>query len=228
MSGKRKNKNQRLSRRQERQLAKAKAQRKRRLAYGALIGGLILIVALLVWQTSQGQAQTIADIPDPVEGPDTAPVTILDFSDFGCPSCRAWHNAGIQKAIVERYGDQVQFVWKDFPVISAQSPLAAEAGQCANVQGKFWPYHDYIYEQGSALDRNSLSRYAQIVGLDVQAFDECLDGHQTRGKVSDNLKLARSFNLRGAPSFVVNGKVLPAPPDFNQLSAIIDNELAQQ
>ncbi len=226
MSKKRKKDPQRASRQRKRQLAKAKARQRRRLLYSVLgVAGLLLIV-FVIWNANAGKAPALQDIPDPVVGPASAPVQILEFSDFGCPSCRAWHNASIQQAIEKRFGDQVQFVWKDFPIITAQSPLAAEAGQCANVQGAFWPYHDYIYENLGGLDRSSLSRYAQSVGLDIAAFDTCLDGHQTRDKVAENLRLARSYNLRGAPSFVVNGKVLPAPPDYNQLAAIIENELA--
>lgn len=228
-SSKKKTSSHRTSRREERLKARAKAQQRKRYLYGGvgLIGLVILIFVIFNATQSSVPALDPNELADPTVGPDSAPVQILEFSDFGCPSCRAWHNAGIQEAIVEQFGDQVQFVWKDFPVISAESPQAAEAAQCANVQGMFWPYHDYIYEHLSGLDRKSLSRYAEIVGLDVAAFDQCLDSHQTRPKVAENLKLARSYNLRGAPSFVVNGKVLPAPPNFDQLAAIVENELNQ-
>jgi len=76
-------------------------------------------------------------VDDPALGPTTAPVTIVEYGDFGCPSCRAWHRAGILKQIRAQYGEKVRFVWRDFPVITPQSPQAAVAAQCAYDQRRF-------------------------------------------------------------------------------------------
>lgn len=220
----------RRSERREQRLQQQRSQRNRRYA---LFGAAVVVGAVLLFMVLRsmgGAALAPEAVPDPVVGPDSAAVTVLEFSDFGCPSCRTWHNAGIQEAIVEKYGDQVQFVWKDFPVISAQSPLAAEAGQCAGAQDEFWAYHDYVYENSSGLglglSRDDLSRYAQAVGLDVAVFDACVDDGLMKAKVGANLQLAREYRLRGAPSFVVNGEVLPAPPSFAELDAIIQAALS--
>ncbi len=106
-----------------------------------------------------------------------APVRIVEFGDFGCPACRAWHNSGIRNALIEEYGEDISFTYRHFPVITTQSPRAAEAGQCASEQGKFCDYHDYIYESTplAALSPDQLKSYADAVGLDKQQFDECLD-----------------------------------------------------
>ena len=78
----------------------------------------------------------------PALGPATAPVTIVEYADFGCPACWEWYKLGILNQLRAKYGDQIRFVWRDFPVITLLSPKAAEAGQCAHEQGKFWEFHD--------------------------------------------------------------------------------------
>ena len=85
-------------------------------------------------------------------------MTIIEYGDFGCPTCRGWEQAGVLKQIVATYGDQVHFVWRDYPIITAQSPQAAEAGQCAFDQGKFWQYHDLLYAKQPALSISDLNR----------------------------------------------------------------------
>jgi protein-disulfide isomerase len=121
------------------------------------------------------------------------------------------------------YGDQVQFVWKDFPVITAQSPKAAEAGQCAFDQGKFWEYHDLLYEQAYSLSVTDLKTYAAQIGLDTEKFAQCLDSGQNRAKVERSLNEAlREYGFPGTPSFLVNDKKLVGPPTFETLKSMID------
>lgn len=164
---------------------------------------------------------------NPTLGPDSAKVTITEYGDYGCPSCRTWHNAGILKQIIATYGDQVQFVWKDFPVITSQSPKAAEAGQCAFDQGKFWEYHDLLYANAPALSVSELKTYAVQIGLDAGKFNQCLDSGQNRAKVAQNLNEAqREYAFPGTPSFLVNGKKLVGPPSFDVLKSTIDSILA--
>src|SRR5260221_6782781 len=112
---------------------------------------------------------------DPSLGPQSAPVTLVEYGDFACPTCKAWHQAGVLKQVRAKYGDRLRFVWRDFPIIAPESFKAAEAGQCANDQGKFWPYHDTLYDHAPALDVSDLKAYARAVGLDAATFDRCLD-----------------------------------------------------
>ncbi len=207
---------------------KIRAQKNRRQWIG--IGALALIIlAAAFWNFSRPKAQPLDETrlaSNPTIGSDSAKVVITEYADFGCPACRAWHNAGILEQVLASYGDQVQFVWKDFPVITAQSPKAAEAGQCALDQGKFWEYHDVLFENASALNVNDLKRYAAQLGLDIAQFNQCLDSGQNRAKVEQNLDEARSLGLPGTPSFLVNGKKLVGPPSFETLKATIDAILA--
>jgi protein-disulfide isomerase len=218
----------RKSQKQVRQ-EKIRAQKARQqwIGYGAL--ALILIGAIF-WKFSRPKAQPLDEArlaSDPTIGSDSAKVVITEYADFGCPACRAWHNAGIREQVIAAYGDQVQFVWKDFPVITAQSPKAAEAGQCAFDQGKFWEYHDILFENPSALGVSNLKGYAAQIGLDTETFNACLDSGQNRAKVEQSLNEAqREYGLPGTPSFLVNGRKLIGPPTFEVLKSTIDTILA--
>lgn len=218
----------RKSQKQVRQ-EKIHAQKMRRQWIG--IGALALIlIAAVFWNASRPKAQPLNETrlaSDPTIGSASAKVIITEYADFGCPACRAWHNAGIMEQVIAAYGDQVQFVWKDFPVITAQSPTAAEAGQCAFDQGNFWEYHDVLFANAPALGASELKEYAAQIGLDTETFNACLDSGQNRAKVEQSLNEAqREYGLPGTPSFLVNGVKLAGPPTFELLKSIIDEILA--
>jgi protein-disulfide isomerase len=208
---------------------KIRAQRARRqwLGYGALA---LILIAAIFWNASRPKAQPLDETrlaSNPTLGSDSAKVVITEYGDFGCTSCRAWHNAGIMEQVRAAYGDDVQFVWKDFPVITAQSPKAAEAGQCAFDQGKFWEYHDLLFANAPALSVSDLKNYAAQLGLDTAKFNQCLDSGQNRAKVEQSLNEAqRQYAFPGTPSFLVNGKKLVGPPSYETLKSTIDSILA--
>lgn len=216
------------SRRQEQRVKRQQKQRSRTIGLVALVV-ILAATAVGVFVLQRGGSTASANalqLDDPALGPETVPVTIVEYGDFGCPACRSWHKAGILEAIMAQYGDQVRFVWKDYPVITPQSPKAAEAAQCASAQGKFWEYHDHLYDNASNLRIDDLKRYAAAVGLDQAAFSECLDGGQAKSKVQENLQEGRRLHVRGTPSFTVNGELLPGPPSFQQLEQLILAELS--
>ncbi len=208
--------------------AKVAQKKRNQLIQASIVGLAILaVVATLAWP--QGGMKAVSQVRlvnDPTVGAEAAPVVITEFADFGCHGCQGWHEAGIKDRILEEYGDKVQFVWKDFPVITAQSPKAAEAGQCAYDQDKFWPFHDLVYESHAGLALSTLKRHAETVGMDMNAFNQCLDSGQHEATVAHDLEFARSLRLRATPSFRVNGRTLPGPPSYEQLAGIIENELA--
>lgn len=161
-------------------------------------------------------------------GPASAPVTITEFADFGCITCKAWHQFGIREEILAEYGEQVRFVWRDFPVTTAASPKAAEAGFCAHDQGQFWAYHEILYANAPALGVNDLKAYAEATGLDTTQFNQCLDSGEHQGSVERELAAASEQGFRSVPSFLVNGRKLIGPPSYEQLVTIIDEILAAQ
>lgn len=145
----------------------------------------------------------------PYYGADEALVTITEFSDFTCISCKSWHLSGVLHEIVEQYAGLVRVEWRDFPVITSDSEGAAETGQCAHDQRRFWDYLDRVYnEPGSAYvngGESDLIRYAEEIGLDMAAFNNCLDSGRHRATVGYDLDFARRQGLTGAPTFMVNG-----------------------
>jgi len=164
---------------------------------------------------------------DPSFGFDDARIVIVEYADFGCSACRAWHYSGIIERIIIMYSEDVKFVWKDFPVITAQSPKAAEAGQCAFDQGKFWEYHRIVYDNYPSLGVDKLKEYAEKAGLNMREFNQCLDSGKNRAKIAQSLAEARSYGFPGTPSFLVNGRPLVGPPSFEMLQAIIEEILAE-
>jgi protein-disulfide isomerase len=160
-----------------------------------------------------------------VIGPATAPVTIVEYGDFGCSTCRAWENQGVLAKILARYGDKVRFIWRDLPVITPQSPKAAEAADCANDQNQFWPYHDLLYSKAPALSISDLKAYAAQLGLDTPRFNACLDSSQHAVDVNNDLKDGFSHGFRATPSFLVNNMPEIGPISFDQFSQLIDAAL---
>lgn len=120
------------------------------------------------------------------------------------------------------YGDQIRFVWRDFPVITAQSPKAAEAAQCAYDQGFFWEYHDLLFERANSLRVGDLKAYAGELDLDSAAFNQCLDSGQHQATVENDLQDAYRHRFRGTPSFLVNDQPLAGPPNFQSLQNLIE------
>lgn len=208
--------------RSAREKRRAQEKQKGMLKFG-VIGLVVLAIAAVILSRPRPQPLSAERLAaDPAYGLETARVTIVEYSDYGCPSCQAWHNSGVLQRIRDTYGDQVHFVWKDFPVISAASPKAAEAGQCAFDQGKFWEYHDILYARSPAISVNQLKTYAVELGLDADRFNACLDSSQNAPKVEQSTEEGYNYGFNGAPAFVVNGQKLIGPPSFEMLQAIID------
>lgn len=213
--------------RKERVAQRKTAKRNRTLFTFTGIVGFIAILAYVTWtQVGGGNALPAATVADPWMGVAEGSIEIVEYADFGCPACRSWHAAGIRDRVLAEFGDKVRFVWKDFPVITRQSPMAAEAGHCANLQDKFWAFHDLVYEGYVGLERSALEGYAEQAGLEMEQFNLCLDERKMAAKVQANEQSARQLGLRGTPGFVVDGQVLPGPPSFEMLSSMINRALA--
>lgn len=155
-------------------------------------------------------------------GPTDAPVTIIEYGDFGCTTCRSWFRQGVLGQILAYYGPRVRFVWRDFPIITVASPRAAEAGQCAFDQGQFWAYHDLLYSRAPALSVSDLKAYAAEPGLDAARFDACLDSGMHPAKVEASTKHAYAHGFVATPAFLVNGRPIAGPQSFEYFMGVID------
>jgi protein-disulfide isomerase len=162
----------------------------------------------------------------PARGPAGAPVTLVEFSDFQCPYCSQLRP--VLDQVIERYGDQVRLVYRQYPVASLhpQAQKAAEASLCAHEQGRFWEMHDAMFADQGALAVEELKETARTLGLDAPAFAECLDaGRQEAGVLAD-LEAGREAGVRGTPALFINGRMGTGLQRLETLSRIIDDELA--
>jgi len=197
-----------------------------------LIAGLGILVLILNnssggENTGLGLLESVTPINERALGPATAKVIVTEYSDFGCITCKAWHDFGIRDQIIEKFGTDVRFVWRDFPVITPDSRLAAEAGFCAHDQKMFWEYHDIVFENSPKLDAENLISYAGMAGLNTKLFQGCLESGIYAESVEKETQNALDLGLRGTPSFFVNNQPLIGPPSFEQLSEIITTFLDQ-
>lgn len=212
--------------------------RQHRLALGIIIGAVIIGALLLLPRpgakpaaTSMGANVAVPTSPAPIEaapalGPATAPVTITEYADFGCPACWEWYKLGVLDQLRAKYGDQIRFVWRDFPVITLLSPKAAEAGQCAHQQGKFWEFHDAVYQHEGAIEASDLQAYASEVGLDMKQFDDCVTSRRYQDRVNAQQHEGFERGLNGAPAFFVNDQRVIGPQSAAIFEKIIDPILA--
>jgi protein-disulfide isomerase len=163
---------------------------------------------------------------DPIKGPANAPVTIIEFSDYQCPFC-ARVNPTLDQ-VRKVYGDQVRIVFKDFPLPNhPEAPKAAEAAHCAGEQGKYWELHDRMFANQQALQVPMLKQYALAVGLDMNAFNECLDSGKHAARVTENLRSGEALGVSSTPTLYVNGRPVVGAQPFDYLKAVIDEELAR-
>jgi len=201
-------------------------------ALGLLIIGALVIIIYINLKPATGKSRfstpTNVALMDaaPALGPKSAPVTIIEYADFGCPSCWYWYKDGVLNQLRLKYGNQIRFVWRDYPVITLLSPRAAEAGQCANEQGKFWEFHDAVYENQGAIEAGNLKAYAAAIGLNMSQFDECMTSRRYKDRVNAEQTEAFTHGYNGAPFFLINNHALIGPQPLAVFSATIDPLLA--
>jgi len=161
----------------------------------------------------------------PALGPESAPVTIVEFSDFQCPYCA--RAAPVVKQLHERYPDSVRIVYRHFPLDSVhpQARPAAEASLCAADQDRFWEYHDVLFENARQLGEEDLIRYAEELGLDMAEFRTCLEEGRHAAQVERDLEAGRRAGVTGTPSFFVNGRMLGGAQPLEAFVRVIESEL---
>jgi protein-disulfide isomerase len=163
----------------------------------------------------------------PSKGPDGAPVTIVEFSDYECPFCvRA---EATVKDLLAKYPGKIKLVYRDYPLpMHPRAPKAAEAAHCAGDQGKYWEMHDKLFTPGAKLEVADLKTHARDVGLDGGKFDKCLDSGEKAKDVDANRKAGDEAGVSGTPAFFINGRLLSGAQPLEAFSAIVDQELKQK
>jgi protein-disulfide isomerase len=218
-------------------------------------------LASLAVQQAQQPAQPAAQAPQPTStpapprvyeietegypslGPEDAPITIVEFSDYQCPYCYRWH-VQVYEALLAAYPGQIRFVYRNFPLNFHQNAFAsAEAALCAGDQNAYWQFHDLLFDNhplvnnqtGAVLDQATYNQFAAGLGLDVTSFEECMTSHKYQQFILDDMAYANSLPfdsngeaaVGGTPTFFINGYRLGGAYPIEYFKEIIDAELAK-
>jgi len=194
-----------------------------------IIGGVVLVVIAIIAVSamnfdSTGTMTNNANTPltasslsfsnlvtddTPLKGDPSAPITLVEFSDFQCPNCARFAkevSPQIEATYVE--SGMVSIAYKHFTIVGPDSKPAAMASQCAKEQGMFWEYHDEVFSnQGKGntgwASRDNMKLFALNVGLDMPSFNSCFDSNKYKSLVEDDLLLSKKLEFTGTPSFLV-------------------------
>jgi protein-disulfide isomerase len=144
-------------------------------------------------------------------GPDNAPVTLVEYGDYECPYCGMAHP--IVQSIQRKLGDQLRFVFRNFPLREAHphAQHAAEAAESAGAQGKFWEMHDTIFEHQDALEDLDLVRYAEEIGIDQDRVADDLANKTYEKRVREDFRSGVRSGVNGTPTFFINGERYNGP-----------------
>ena len=144
---------------------------------------------------------------DHMLGSEHARVTVVEYGDFECPSCKV--AATTPKLLLERFPSRIRFVFRHFPLQEAHphALMAAEASEAAAAQGKFWPMYDVLFQNQAHLKDKDLQRYAADLGLDMARYTAEMDDHIYLQKVREHVEGGRRCHIRATPTFFVDGFV---------------------
>lgn len=160
----------------------------------------------------------------PSRGPADAPIVLVEYTDYQCPYC-----ARVQPtlaALIERYDGQIRHVFKNLPLPNhSQAQLAGEAALCAQDQGQYWEFHDWLFENQRTMNRDNMIAQAGELGMNAELFTACVDEGTYRSKVDADMKEARGFGITGTPGFMINGRVLTGAQPIEAFEEVIDQEL---
>ncbi len=174
--------------------------------------------------TSSPQVHVIDVYRAPYKGASNAKVTVVMFADFQCPySARS---RTVLDALLQKYGNKLKVAFMHNPLaFHKEAPLAAQASMAANAQGKFWAYHDLLFQNQRALQRTHLESYAQQLGLNMKRFRAALDTQKYAQHIQSDQQAAKSVGARGTPIFFINGIKLAGAKPAAAFEALIDQEL---
>ena len=224
-----------------------KQQRRQRLyIILGVIAAALIIAAILIIPSLQPVGEIVSITPHErpmadgrTMGDPNAPVLIEVYSDFQCPACKSFSEQ-IEPSVIDTYvtTGQVHYIYRHFPFLDDRAPRnesdqAANASMCAGDENRFWDYHDILFanwegENQGAFNDNRLVAFAESLGLDMPAFNQCFDTNPHKDEIDEEHSTGRSIGVTGTPSVFVNGRLLTPGfiPSFEQISEAVEAELA--
>jgi Na+:H+ antiporter, NhaA family len=154
-------------------------------------------------------------------GPESAPVTLVEYGDYQCPFCGEFQL--MLEQLLEQLGDRFRFSFRKFPL--PQHPyaeVASEAAEAAAAQGKFWPMHDLLFHRQHALDPAHLVEHAQSLGLDVPTFERDVQQHRFLGRIREDIDSGEASGVQGTPTLFINDLIYDGPMDLPDLATAIE------
>jgi protein-disulfide isomerase len=170
----------------------------------------------------------------PLQGNKDAKVTIIEFADFRCPFCEQFFT-NTEAQIVKDYVDtgKVKYAFRNFAFLGPASTVAANASECANDQGKFWDFYNYLYKNQPAetdttmYNTDTLTQAAVTLGMNDGKFRSCLDNKTDDAKAAKDMTDGQAAGVSGTPTFFINGISLVGAQPYSAFKTIIDQELAK-
>ncbi len=169
----------------------------------------------------------------PAKGKSDAPVTIIQFADFRCPFCERYFTdaeQGIMKDYVAT--GKVKYYFRSFAFLGPESTLTHEAVECANDQGKFWEFHDWLYKNQAPesdlayYSQDNLIKYGVGIGLNKAKFTDCLTSHKFAAKVQEDLNEGQAAGVNGTPTTFIDGVAIVGAQPYATIKQAIDQALA--
>jgi|Deesub1362A_J573_1020465.scaffolds.fasta_scaffold04475_1 protein-disulfide isomerase len=194
-------------------------------------GSTLILNSVDLTQEPEAPRTEVSADDDPFIGKEDAKVVIIEFSDFTCPYCAKLEKEVIPK-IIEKYGDDVRIVYRDFPIHGNKSIMTSSAANCAGEQGKYWEYHNMLFERQTewieenlTANNSPLYKYAEELGLNLDDFKTCLQSDKYVQEIQKDYLDGLNSGVTGTPTLFINGiKVVGFNPP-EKYYEIIDQEL---
>jgi len=193
---------------------------------GLAVGESAAPVAAAGGHNAPDQRFTVSVDDDPFQGAEDGVVTIVEFSDYRCPFCGRFARETLHP-LLNDYGDNVRFVFRDYPILGNTSLTAAYAAECADDQNAFWQFHDLMFNNQDILGRDTYIQFATDLELDVEQFTTCLDNETHRDEVLADFADAQNLGATGTPTFFINGRLVSGAQPYAVFASVIEEELAE-
>ena len=235
-----------LTKKEKRELRKTewqeKAEKEKRNAMlkksGIIVGAVAIVLVSvlgLIKLSGSSNSTSAINVPpvsksDITRGDSKSKVTLIEYSDFQCPACAAYHP--LVKQLLSEFGDKIYFAYRMFPLTSVHknAMISAQAAYAAKLQGKFWEMHDMLFETQTSWAQSdnaadTFVSYAKKLNLDTDKFQKDMNSDEAKNYVTDSQNQATSIGINATPTFFVNGRQITNPRSYDDFKKIIQDAL---